>query len=172
MITAIPMNEDRIAGHFTKALSIAFINEHGTEISRHANPALDTNCTGKQQLIELLLEQQADHIIVRNIGTQMLGRLLEHHFQVFQLDGRQPDTLKPDDIPVTALTEASQGKASPNHANKPEGGCGCHHHDDNPATGGIVRRCCQQDAIHAPGHSACHSGGNKSGHGHGKCCHS
>ncbi len=57
MITAIPMNANRISGHFSKADSFVCINERGEEISRHANPALDAGCTGKQSLLELLAQQ-------------------------------------------------------------------------------------------------------------------
>ena len=39
MITAIPMKEDRVASHFTKADSFVFVNENGDVLSRKANPA-------------------------------------------------------------------------------------------------------------------------------------
>ncbi len=34
MITAIPMNDDRVASHFTKADCLVFLDERGVEINR------------------------------------------------------------------------------------------------------------------------------------------
>jgi predicted Fe-Mo cluster-binding NifX family protein len=84
MITAIPMNDDRIANHFTKANYLVFLDERGIEINRIDNPALAANCAGKQKMVGLLAEQQVDRIVVRNIGERMLGKLLARQFAVYQ----------------------------------------------------------------------------------------
>ena len=72
MITAIPMSDDRVANHFTKADCLVFLDEQGVERNRVDNPARDASCAGKQKLVELLAEQQANRIVVRNIGEQRL----------------------------------------------------------------------------------------------------
>ena len=84
MITAIPMKEDRVASHFTKADSFVFVNENGDVLSRKANPALNANCSGKKDLLAMLLAENAKRVIVRNIGERILGKLLESQFAVFQ----------------------------------------------------------------------------------------
>ena len=38
-ITAIPMKDDHIAGHFAKAERFVFIDEQGTTLKEIANPA-------------------------------------------------------------------------------------------------------------------------------------
>ncbi|VTN48287.1 Uncharacterised protein [Raoultella ornithinolytica] len=40
MITAIPVNDDRVANHFTKASHLVLVDERGVELSRTENPAL------------------------------------------------------------------------------------------------------------------------------------
>ena len=91
MITAIPMIDDRVANHFTKANCLVFLDERGVEINRVDNPALAANCAGKQKMVDLLAEQQVERIVVRNIGEQMLGKLLARQFVVYQTDcGRRP----------------------------------------------------------------------------------
>jgi predicted DNA-binding protein (UPF0251 family) len=39
MITAIPVNDDRVANHFTKASHLVLVDERGVELSRTENPA-------------------------------------------------------------------------------------------------------------------------------------
>ncbi|MEA9389689.1 NifB/NifX family molybdenum-iron cluster-binding protein [Acerihabitans sp. TG2] len=185
MITAIAMNEDRVAGHFSKAQSIAFINERGKELSRFANPALNTNCAGKQHLIDLLSKNNAQRVVVRNIGTQMLTRLLARQWAVFQVSGGFPDmaTLASSNSNgLLPLTDLSQARPSPKHDAKKLSGCNCQHDGDALGTMVASGRCCQQDAVHTPdhrGHGQCHCAAEQqdnSGHGHGrgngKCCHS
>ena len=177
MITAIPMNDDRVAGHFTKALSIAFIDERGEELSRFANPALNTNCAGKVRLLDLLTEHQAQRVVVRNIGTQMLARLLARQLAVFQISDGNPDMAALVASAANGLLPVSQARPSPKHDAKGKHGCDCHHESEE--LGSLVKqeKCCRQDAIHAPCHRGnvkCHSEEgqqNNTGHGHGKCCH-
>ena len=54
MITAIPMIDDRVANHFTKANCLVFLDERGVEINRVDNPALAANCADKQKMVDLL----------------------------------------------------------------------------------------------------------------------
>ena len=71
MITAIPMKEDRVASHFTKADSFVLLmkTEMFYPITK-ANPALNANCSGKKDLLAMLLAENAKRVIVRNIGEQ------------------------------------------------------------------------------------------------------
>ncbi len=174
MITAIPMNENRVASHFTKADTLLFINEQGVEISRHANPALNANCAGKQSLLELLSAEGAERVVVRNIGEQMLGKLLARQLAVLQTEcGRRQasELAAPSAEGLRLLTEASQGRQSLNHEAKAKsGGCGC---GGQEAAGqsccqaqGEAQGPCQHDHTHAPGHE------HKPGAGRRRCCHS
>ena len=186
MITAIPMNEDRIANHFSKAEKFLFINEHGEEVSRHANPVYLAQSAGKKALLHMLIQQGADRVIVRNIGQRMLGKLLDHRLGVFQIErGRRDisELAKPEATGVITLTEAEQGRPSLNYdANKKEGGrqhhreaglkqgrCG-HHRSHGHAAQEEHRECCGHNGR---GH------GRGDGHGyaaqeerHQRCGHS
>lgn len=130
MITAIPMNDDRIASHFSKAHSLLFVNEQGQELSRQPNPALAAGCASKQRLVELLLANQAQRVVVRNIGERMLGKLLAHQLQVVQTDcGRHSvaELANPATAQMPALTDARAGHISFNHELKQAEGKACSH---------------------------------------------
>lgn len=172
MITAIPMNEDRIANHFTKAENFVFINEQGEEVSRHANPAHSIHCAGKQNLLDLLIQQHAERIVVRNIGMQMLGKLLAHQLTVFQTNGGRRNTVElanPEAAGLVPLTEADQGRPSLNHEVKKKEG-GCRHKRVSISKQG---RCCQQqtDGHEAYGRHQHKNGHNAHNRGHGRCGH-
>jgi predicted Fe-Mo cluster-binding NifX family protein len=170
MITAIPMNEDRIANHFSKAETFLFINEQGEEVSQHVNPVHRGHCDGKKSLVDLLTQQHAERIIVRNIGQQMLGKLLAQQLEVFQSGSGRRSTAElanPEAVGLVALTEVAQGRPSVNHATKQKEG-GCRHHQK---AGSEQGRCCQQDEEQTgqPGHhhhKGCHNGHKRS---HGRC---
>ena len=153
MITAIPMNDDWVANHFTKANYLLFLDERGIEISRVDNPALVATCAGKQKMIDLLAEQQVDRIVVRNIGEQMLGKLLARQFAVYQTNcGRRPasELVDPAATGLVQLIQASQGRQSLNHETKKSGGCSCDH--DSKEHG---QPCCQRNELASHGLSSC-----------------
>ena len=75
IITAIPMNDDHIAGHFAKAERFVFVDEQGSTLAEIANPVAGNEC--KSALAELLQAQGARRIVLKNIGSKMLGKLLE-----------------------------------------------------------------------------------------------
>lgn len=170
MITAIPMNDDRIASHFTKANCLVFLDERGVEINRVDNPALAANCAGKQKMVDLLAEQRVNQVVVRNIGEQMLGKLLARQFAVYQTNcGRRLASELGDPVAsgLIQLNQASQGRQSLNHETKKKsGGCGCNHEGSKPAG-----HCCQSNEQHHQAKSHCRQGQNQ-GRGHGRCCHS
>lgn len=174
MITAIPMNDDRVASHFTKANCLVFFDERGVEVSRFDNPALAATCAGKQKLIDLLCEQQVDRIVVRNIGEQMLGKLLALQFAVYQTDCGRHSVYELADPVATVLApmlQASQGRQSLNHeAKKQSGGCGCHH-PERAHSGS----CCHatESLEHGMAHEQLQSQAcAHRGQGRGRCCQS
>ena len=177
MITAIPMSDDRVASHFTKADCLVFLDEHGVERNRVDNPARDASCAGKQKLVELLAEQQANRIVVRNIGEQMLGKLLARQFVVYQTDcGRRPthELVDPVTSGLKQLHQASQGRQSLNHEAKAKsGGCGCHHPEGEHSDA-----CChtanspRQEMAPGQRNQMRRQDCGRRGQGRGRCCQS
>ena len=176
MITAIPMNDDRVANHFTKANCLVFLDEHGIGINRVDNPALAATCAGKQKMVDLLAEQQVDRIVVRNIGEQMLGKLLARQFAVYQTNcGRRPasELVDPAVTGLVQLIQASQGRQSLNHEAKiKSGGCGCNHHEGEQSDA-----CCHatkpaQQEMATGRRDQVQGQGCGRGQGRGRCCHS
>ncbi|MGX9463465.1 NifB/NifX family molybdenum-iron cluster-binding protein [Shewanella sp. A14] len=154
MITAIPLKDEHIASHFSRADSVLIINDQGHEIGRFANPALAEGCEGKQQLVSLILAHGANRVIVRNIGQQLLSKLLSHQLSVFHArNGRTAIEYfaAANLADCVEFTEASQGRPSMNHiAKKANGGC------------------CNHD--HAHGESGCHNRSETATHK--RCCES
>ena len=133
MITAIPVNDDRVANHFTKASHLVLVDERGVELSRTENPALGADCSGKRKLVDLLVQQQVSRVVVRNIGERMLGKLLGHQIAVYQTDcGRRlfTELCDPDTRVLTELNKPEQGRQSFHHEAK---GKKCCHSDGNTA---------------------------------------
>lgn len=171
MIMAIPMTDGRMANHFVKAEQLLFIDEQGNEIARQANPARESDCSGKETLIDLLNARGVGRVLVRNIGHRMLARLLASRFQVYQVTNQvQGPDGKPrlDLAAATPLLSPEQGGSSPTHESKAQdGGCGCHHHDEDDAEG-ESHGCCGGHG-HGHGHEHEHGeGGHAHGEGHGE----
>lgn len=140
MITLLPMEQEQLAKHFTKAPELLFIDEQGKSLGRVANPAVESNCAGKQALLDLMATARVERVLVRGIGQQMLGKLLERQLLVQEVKLRQarPEQLANPQAPgLLTLTDASQGKPSVNHQAKGE--CCQHNHD----TAG-EQACCKQ----------------------------
>ena len=171
MITAIPMNDDRVASHFTKAECLVFLDDQGREMSRVTNPARGANCSGKQKMVDLLAEKQVERVIVRNIGEQMLGKLLARQFSVYQTHcGRKAanELVNAAATGLLRLEQASQGRQSLNHEEKRKaGGCGCDHHGAHEAGA----QCCSTQPHHQDG-ANCRHGAEGRGQGRGRCCNS
>jgi predicted Fe-Mo cluster-binding NifX family protein len=158
MITAIPMKDQHIANHFSRADEMLFIDEQGQVKGRFANPALTEGCEGKQQLVSMILANGADRVIVRNIGQQLLSKLLSQQLSVFHAkNGRTAIEYFASShlADCEPFTEASQGRPSINNiAKKANGGC-CNHeheHDHQHAHGedcqnrsdlATHKRCCE-----------------------------
>ncbi|PQJ89333.1 NifB/NifX family molybdenum-iron cluster-binding protein [Aliivibrio sifiae] len=112
MIFAIPYQNERIAGHFSKAESFVFTNKSDSIIRN--NPALNNDsCGGKKSLLALLKEQQTDAVLIRNIGQKILAKLLNANIRVFRTSGRLSlETLKLSEL--TELIDPSQGRPCKN----------------------------------------------------------
>ncbi|TCI01717.1 hypothetical protein EZV61_17250 [Corallincola luteus] len=169
MITAIPMDSDTVASHFSKATSFVFFNEEGKAIGSKQNPALRANCQGKAKLLQMLAEYRVERLVVRNIGEKMLQRLLSLSFSVFHLSSGRVDLSEvvKRNSPLTPLTHFSQGRPSINaHGKNKEGHQCCgHKHDEQDVT---TEACCQENA--EAEQCGCGSHGHHQGKGKGKGC--
>jgi len=74
MITAIPMKDQHIANHFSRADEMLFMDEQGQVKGRFANPALTEGCEGKQLLVSMILEHDAGRVSICKIGQQLLSK--------------------------------------------------------------------------------------------------
>ncbi|QYJ98150.1 dinitrogenase iron-molybdenum cofactor biosynthesis protein [Shewanella alkalitolerans] len=143
MIIAMPMSRGRLAAHFTKAQRIGFFNEYHQLITSFDNPAIGGGgCRAKSELLSLIKAQKTDIVIVQHIGERMLGKLLAAGISVSQGDNAESIEvlLSQTQLLEHRLLDASQGRASLNHAKKggccasggncgsAEGGCGCGGH--------------------------------------------
>lgn len=178
MITAIPMNDQTVASHFSKALSVAFFNEQGQEIGREPNPATSTHCQGKKELVRLLTDKHTTRVLVRHIGQNMLERLLKQSLNVFQLNQCRHPIHKLAITPeanLTALTESNQGSPSIHHEKKvtQQSECCGHSKERSDSCCGAEQAeehssCCQSKSKRRRNPQAGHS----ARHGHrGRCCH-
>ena len=151
MITVVPVDENKISDHFSKAEEFVFLNEKGEQIKRMANPVLNAEgCHGraKRMLVEQLVQESPDRIVVRDLGECMLRKLLTGNFKVFKTTARA--LFENLDENLLPLTSADQGRAS-HHKHK-------HGHGHEHNHGG----CCGK---HKHGHDHHH----KHQHGHGGC---
>lgn len=172
MITAMVVNEDRLANHFAKAKGIAFYNEQNELISVSENPAAEGSCCGgKKAALALLKEMNTQQIVVRNVGQRMLARLLDAGIRVYQstTGGDAVSLLMHRDIRCSELTAAEQGRMSPKHANghKCKGHSGDSHGGCSHEHGhGKEKGCCGSENGHDDGHRCCGSHSHEQGHGH------
>lgn len=105
MMFAIPYQNERISGHFTKAERFLFTDKKHS-ISKD-NPALVSGgCSGKKSLFTLLKNQKTDAVLIRNIGQKMLAKLLNANIRVF----RTSSHVSIETLQLSELTEVSQGR--------------------------------------------------------------
>ncbi len=156
MIIAIPLTRGQLANHFTKAKQIGFYDETGRELAIFDNPALGGSCKDKKSMRDLIVQQGTEVVIVQQIGERMLGKLLDLGLVVSRGESQQSiDCLVGlAGLNHHRLTQASQGRASLQHANK--GGC-C---GDKGKDGG---GCCGHNHDHS--HGSDNASKVKAGHG-------
>ncbi|KGK19557.1 hypothetical protein EA25_01175 [Vibrio navarrensis] len=106
MIIAVPVNDQNVANHFTKAQRFALLDDRGNVLNYLDNPTLSSEgCHGKKRLIAQLLAAKVSKVMVKNIGQKLLaGNVL-----VERVAGRNSlaTVLSAGAMP---LTEASQGR--------------------------------------------------------------
>lgn len=117
MITVIPViNDTRISPHFSRAPALMFIDETGEVVGRYVNPGAKGGCADKREMLELIVSQGATRAIVRNLGQQMLGKLLDKNMTVFQLERGVPERMDAlidqlsEMIPMTKIEQARPSK--------------------------------------------------------------
>lgn len=160
MLTAIAIDEDRIANHFTKATQLMITDERQRILARITNPALNASCDGKKAMVAALHEAGVTRVVVRNIGQRMLGQLLDSGIAVYQaMTGRLPQDGHIDESLLTALTSAEQGRPSPNYLARHADGDGCgecgHEHQQEAGLDHDSGHQCQKPAGCGNGHGGC-----------------
>ncbi len=177
MITAIPMKADKMSGHFTKSDSFLFFDDKGAVVGQSQNPALNSDCSGKDALVDLLTASGCRQVIVRNIGERMLSKLLERDIVIYQKQGEgiaMEDLLSPEALGYKRLETPEQGVKSPNYYKKQaEGGCGHNHASEDGGEHTQSHSCCGGKAGADKANCDDKAGADKSGCGGKKhrCCH-
>ncbi|WP_354623573.1 NifB/NifX family molybdenum-iron cluster-binding protein [Psychromonas sp. MME2] len=154
MKTAIPMKDDRIASHFTKADHFIFLDKNGSIQTTKKNPAFGADCCGKSALHKLLTTEQTQRVIVRNIGQRSLAKLLQAGIQVLQAESGHFDSDIFNTNGLIELIDAQQGREPLTHRAKKTNCCGdsqepkhhhgkcCHRKHKNGPKSAIKNSCC------------------------------
>lgn len=165
IITAIPMKDDHIAGHFAKAERFVFIDEQGTTLKEISNPIAPNECKG--MLADLFRTHGANRVVLKNIGKKMLKKLLDNGLSVYQaLQGRLAISkmLKNDSTSLIQLVSADQGQESAcshgqRHQREIANSCGEHEHGHSGKKGcgkaGSAQRHQCQGAAQPHAHKRC-----------------
>ncbi|WP_051202204.1 NifB/NifX family molybdenum-iron cluster-binding protein [Ferrimonas senticii] len=143
MITAMPTDGNKLAGHFKKAPQFTIFAADGSQLVQFDNPA-SSGCSGRSELMAKFTEYQVQRVLVRNIGERMLGKLLSEKLSVFKTsNGRAKLELLAQSAneELTPLIYPSQGRKSINHRIKQANGGGCSGHDHGAEGHG----CCGHD---------------------------
>ena len=137
MITAIPLGRNGVSRHLAKADAFMIQAMADDKPIQFDNPAKQAGCGGKTELLNQLQAHKVERVLVSNIGSRMLARLLDAGIRVFQIAGGT----KEDNLQVlmqmdthVELTDASQGGATPNFTRKQaegKGKCCSHGHSHN-----------------------------------------
>ncbi|MCP4955934.1 NifB/NifX family molybdenum-iron cluster-binding protein [Photobacterium aquimaris] len=124
MLIAIALTpRNQIAGHFGKAATFAIYDQQGQLVERIENSgSRELGCKHKKILQRQLAALNVTEIVLGNIGTRSLARLLQAGFSVSRVAPRTTlvDFLAGGVIKEALLT-ADQGRA----CKREKGGCGC-----------------------------------------------
>ncbi|MGI2260697.1 NifB/NifX family molybdenum-iron cluster-binding protein [Shewanella sp. GXUN23E] len=144
MIIAVPLSRGRLARHFTKAPQIAFFNAEHQLMETLDNPAMAGGCAAKKAMLNLIKSRGCSMVLVDQIGERMLGKLLATGAVISRGDSARPleQVLAASHDNARYLTQASQGRASLNHAKKGGcgGGCGCGGHSKAKAQPSLLTK--------------------------------
>ncbi|CEO38172.1 hypothetical protein C0Z01_10195 [Photobacterium kishitanii] len=124
MLIAIALTpRNQIAGHFGKAATFAIYDQQGQLIERLENSgSRELGCKHKKILQRQLAALNVTEIVLGNIGTRSLARLLQAGFSVSRVAPRTSlvDFLA-GGVTKEALLSAEQGRA----CKREKGACGC-----------------------------------------------
>ncbi|MEC6883844.1 hypothetical protein C9I86_14420 [Photobacterium sp. NCIMB 13483] len=124
MLIAIALTpRDQIAGHFGKAAIFAIYDQQGLLVDRIENSgSRELGCKHKKILQRQLAALNVNEIVLGNIGTRSLARLLQAGFSVSRVPPRTSlATFLAGGISKEALVTADQGRA----CKREKGACGC-----------------------------------------------
>ncbi|PSW26390.1 hypothetical protein C9J19_17145 [Photobacterium phosphoreum] len=124
MLTAIALTpRDQIAGHFGKAAAFAIYDQQGLLVDRIENSgSRELGCKHKKILQRQFTALNVTEIVLGNIGTRSLARLLQAGFKVSRVPPRTSlATFLGGGISKEALVAADQGRA----CKREKGACGC-----------------------------------------------
>ncbi|MEC6798972.1 NifB/NifX family molybdenum-iron cluster-binding protein [Photobacterium sp. S4TG1] len=124
MLTAIALTpRDQIAGHFGKAAIFAIYDQQGLLVDRIENSgSRELGCKHKKILQRQLTALNVNEIVLGNIGTRSLARLLQAGFSVSRVPPRTSlAAFLAGGISKEALVTADQGRA----CKREKGACGC-----------------------------------------------
>ncbi|QIZ76069.1 NifB/NifX family molybdenum-iron cluster-binding protein [Ferrimonas lipolytica] len=121
MITAIPLNNDRLASHFKQATTFGIFTADGQQVATLVNPSPEQGCRGREQLLVEFERHQVARVFTKNMGQNMLGELLDKGYQVAKV-GRGRVSIKslfPNSKHLQVYTDASEGRPSLHSDDKP-----------------------------------------------------
>ena len=124
MLIAIALTpRDQIAGHFGKAATFAIYDQQGQRVDCLENSgSRELGCKHKKILQRQLAALNVNEIVVGNIGTRSLARLLQAGFKVSRVPPRTSlVAFLAGSINKEALVIAEQGRA----CKREKGACGC-----------------------------------------------
>lgn len=113
---AIPWSRQHIAPHFSRADGFRIVDEAGAIIADVPNPIVSQECHQRHQLLKVFQQYSVTDVIVRRVGSRMLGRLLSEGFAVHISHQAEPNMQQLLQLPE--LTDAMQGGPSPHHEHK------------------------------------------------------
>lgn len=145
MVTLIPLVNNKISKHFTRADTLAFFNDGGEELARVDNPvAHSEGCLSRQNLMQLITSFHTNNVVLCHVGEKMLNKLLEMNLKVFRTEDTTIDAHvllnRVDElIPMLSSMDAhpspraekkkKNGESCGCDADKKQHGCGNHGHD-------------------------------------------
>lgn len=132
MIYALPVQNQRLSNHFSKASQFLLFNSQTgdrqwVDAGLTSQNGAGHQCGKKKNLMNLLTQHQVDAVVVRNVGESMLASLFGFGVKVFSTPAiRDLETW--DATQLTPVTELSYARPSAKKLSKANGGqSGCGH---------------------------------------------
>ncbi|PMG85576.1 hypothetical protein BCU83_18265 [Vibrio breoganii] len=103
MIYAIPCLNQRVGNHFSRSPEITIIDDQKRRLDTIALDESDQNCSKHKRWMAIIKHYKVDAVVVRHIGTNMLGHLFKQNIRVFT----SPAKAEIDQLQLDHLTEVS-----------------------------------------------------------------